>query len=331
MKKIYLFLISFLFISFKLQAQFPPQVGYEGTTAIHKDSNIFVNWATSCTVTRGYQNINNLSLGFATAGDENSVTGTIGSGIICLGDGGTAILEFESPIYNGEGPDFAVFENGFLEKTGSDLAFLELAFVEVSSDGINFHRFPAISNVDRTSQLGGFAVMDARKIHNFAGKYIANYGTPFDLEDLKDIDGLDVDHITHIKLIDVVGSIDPVYATFDSNDEIVNDPFPTPFPSSGFDLSGVGVIHQKIATVIQEKTTGQIAVYPNPATDYLYLTHQETSENIAIEILNVNGQCVLRTNISSNNPVNISELKGGAYVGIIQLNNNTGYFKFTKE
>lgn len=331
MRKIYIsFLICLLSIHY-LHAQFPPQVGYEGTTAIHKDSSIFVNGATSCTVERGYQNISNTSLGYASIGEPSSAIGYIGAGVVSLGDGGSAILAFEYPIYNGEGPDFAVFENGFLEKAGSDMAFLELGFVEVSSDGINFHRFPAISNVDRTAQLGGFAVMDARKIHNFAGKYIANYGTPFDLEDLKDIDGLDINHITHVKIIDVVGSINPVYSTYDSNGEIINDPFPTPFPSGGFDLSGIGVIHQKIATSIQKKISEQIAVYPNPAKNYLYLTHHKMSEQTTIEILNLSGQRVLQTNITSNNPINISELKSGMYLGIIQLDNNTGYFKFTKE
>lgn len=323
-----------LFISISSQfvhAQFPPQVGYEGTTAIHKDSSIFSNWATSCTVTRGYQNISNPTLGLASAGEASLVPGSIGSGLVSLGDGGSAIVEFEYPIYNGDGPDFAIFENGFLEKVGSDLAFLELGFVEVSSDGENFYRFPAVSNVNREQQLGGFAVMDARLIHNFAGKYIANYGTPFDLEDLKDIDGLDVNHITHIKIIDVVGSIDPVYGTYDSNDEIINDPYPTPFASGGFDLSGVGVIHQKIPTKTQENITHNISVYPNPAKDYLYVNIENITDNADLKIFHVNGQNVMKKNISSNTPVNISELKTGMYVGMIQLNNNTQYFKFTKE
>jgi hypothetical protein len=33
--------------------------------------------------------------------------------IVSLGDSGIAIATFAHPIYNGSGPDFAVFENGF--------------------------------------------------------------------------------------------------------------------------------------------------------------------------------------------------------------------------
>ena len=45
-------------------------------------------------------------------------------------------------------------------------------------------------------------------------------------------------------IVDVVGSIDPLYATHDSLGNIVIDPWPTAFASGGFDLDGMGVIHQ---------------------------------------------------------------------------------------
>jgi hypothetical protein len=49
------------------------------------------------------------------------------------------------------GYDFAIFENGF--PFGSGSFYLELAFVEVSSDGKHFVRFNAISNTDTTQQI----------------------------------------------------------------------------------------------------------------------------------------------------------------------------------
>ncbi|MFN6048554.1 MAG: T9SS C-terminal target domain-containing protein, partial [Bacteroidota bacterium] len=49
------------------------------------------------------------------------------NGVVSLGDGGIATLTFDPPITNGDGFDFAVFENTFLD------TFLELAFVEVST------------------------------------------------------------------------------------------------------------------------------------------------------------------------------------------------------
>ena len=87
--------------------------------------------------------------------------------------------------------------------------------MEVSSDGVNYFRFPATSYTDTTVQTGSFGSTDATKINNLAGKYRALYGTPFDLEELKNENGLDVNNITHIKIIDVVGSIQNQYASRD--------------------------------------------------------------------------------------------------------------------
>jgi len=58
------------------------------------------------------------------------------------------------------GFDFAVFENSFND------SFLELAFVEVSSDGINFVRFPATSNTQTDVQITGFGTIDPTYINN---------------------------------------------------------------------------------------------------------------------------------------------------------------------
>ena len=46
-----------------------------------------------------------------------------------------------------------------------------------------------------------------------------------------------------VRITDVVGSIDPALGTKDSLGNLINDPFPTPFASSGFDLNAVGVIN----------------------------------------------------------------------------------------
>jgi hypothetical protein len=66
----------------------------------------------------------------------------------------------------------------------SALAYLELAFVEVSSDGINYFRFPATSLTPTDNQVSNTAYMNAANINNLAGKYIGGYGTPFDLDEL---------------------------------------------------------------------------------------------------------------------------------------------------
>jgi hypothetical protein len=95
-------------------AQFAPPVDQAGTTAIYKDSSAFVGWATSCKVIRGPQDISTPGTGYANVGDSASAFGIAGTtGIVSLGDGGQAILQFASPIIDLPGFDLAVFENGF--------------------------------------------------------------------------------------------------------------------------------------------------------------------------------------------------------------------------
>ncbi|MCX8079931.1 MAG: T9SS type A sorting domain-containing protein [Bacteroidia bacterium] len=250
-------------------AQFPGPVGTPGTTAIFKDSTIFVNWASNCVVTRGFMDIAQPTLGLTSFGADTNGTKKAGvNGVVSLGDGGYAILTFPKPIMNGPGPDFAVFENAFND------TFLELAFVEVSSDGINYFRFPSVSNTQTLTQIGPFSNSgDATKLHNLAGKYRVNYGTPFDLQDMLNIPGLNVNHITHVKVIDVVGCIQAPYATYDSQNKPINDPYPTNFNTGGFDLDAVGVIHQNNNVGLTENEwVSSLIAYPQPASDFVYVS-----------------------------------------------------------
>ncbi len=215
-------------------------VGTEGCTAIRFDSSIVAAWATGCTVVRGPVDITDPDGPKVRYGTEDAGVGpasALTTAAVSLGDGGTATLTFAEPIHNIAGPDFAVFENSF------DDHFLELAFVEVSSDGVNFVRFPASSLTQTETQLSGN--LDPTLLNNLAGKYRVGYGTPFDLEELRGSEGLDIDRVTHVRLVDVVGTIDPQYATRDYKGRIVNDPWPTRdtiWASGGFDLTGVAVL-----------------------------------------------------------------------------------------
>ena len=233
-------------VPLSLWAQFAPAQDQPGTTAMHADSSAFVAWATGCVAEPGPMNITNPNGGLAGSGWPASNVigypeGTMG--VTCLGDGGMATVTFASPICNRPGPDFAVFENGFENAQNPGYWFLELGFVEVSSDGEHFFRFPAYSNTQTETQLGGMGCIDPSQIHNLASKYGAMYGTPFDLDEVPDDPLLDKDYITHVRIVDVVGCIDPEYATYDCQGNPVNDPWPTAFASGGMDLDAVGVIH----------------------------------------------------------------------------------------
>jgi len=169
--------------------------------------------------------------------------------VFSLGEGGWIIVSFDIPIVNGEGPDFAVWENGFISKQpgSKGLLFAELMFVEVSSDGEHFVRFPSVSLTPHP--IGGYDCIDPTYVHNLAGKHpngndFRDEGTPFDLEELKN-DPLvkagivDLNNIRYVKLIDVVGD----GSTYDSQGNPVYDPYPTIGISAGADLDAVGVLN----------------------------------------------------------------------------------------
>jgi len=237
-------LTSTLLLALTATAQagpYAPAAGQPGSTAIHMDDAAFVAWATGVDVVRGPQDIASATPSDASYGTPSNALGkAAGSStdVVSLGDGGSATLTFDKAIANGPGFDFAVFENGFSD------TFLEIGFVEVSSDGSNFVRFDAVSLTPTDTQVGGFGELDPTNLYNFAGKYKQGYGTPFDLDELTGTSGLDVDNVTHVRIIDVVGSINDSYATYDSLGNKVNDPYPTGFSSGGFDLDAVGVINQ---------------------------------------------------------------------------------------
>ena len=302
MKRISILLLAL--VPTMLWAQFAPEAGVAGTTAMHADSSAFVAWATGCTLELGPQQIDSLSLGLVSYGADTDALGKADNMVVSLGDGGTAVLTFASPICNKRGPDFAVFENPFHNLPH---CFLELAFVEVSSDGENYFRFPAVTNVPYDTQMGSFGVMDATLIHNFAGKYEVMYGTPFDLDEVEDNELLDKGNITHVRLVDVIGNIDPQYATYDSEGHIVNDPWPTPFWSSGFDLDAVGVIHDRDHYDVAENEVDEIALYPNPVRDRL----TANAENLqSVEVFNLMGQLVMT---STSSVVDMDSLGQGIY------------------
>ena len=292
--------------------------------AMHKDSSAFVGWATSAEIVRGYVKISDTTFTYtdgpsgitsnhAFYGTIDNCLGQANGQFISLGDGGYITLQFDSPIVNGDGHDFAVFENALIPNAvpnQDSIVFYELAFVEVSSNGVDFVRFPAVSHVQTDEQVGGFGYENSNLLTNLAGIFPVFYGYPFDLEELANEPNLDVNNITHVRLIDVVGSIDPQYGTYDSEGNIINDPYPTPFHSCGFDLDAVGVIHSQASSVI-DNIAVNANVYPNPASDFVNLS---ADRDFSVEIYNVIGQKVLCSSEKSTSfAMDISGFKSGIY------------------
>lgn len=321
MNNIKLFFYSLLLLSTTSFAQsYAPPAGQPGTTAMHKDSSAFVAWATGIEVKRGYVQLSDTTKqhegsNYATFGDPAIVLGKPSGSTtdaVSLGDGGWAILTFDGVIKNEQGWDFAVFENAVTDD------FLELGFVEVSSDGEHFFRFPAHTEVPFTTQINGFGSTDCRYIHNFAGKYKVGFGTPFDLDDLPDTTLLDKNAVRYVKIIDVVGSIDSQYASYDAYGNIVNDPFPSPFYSSGFDLTGIGAIHfeQDTSLAVNKLTTTAFKVYPTILDDHLTI---QSSIHFEYQLFSITGDLIDHgTGFSGETTLDIHSLKSGMYILVVE-------------
>lgn len=293
------------------QGQFCGAVGTPGCNAVYYDSSIVVGWATGCTIVRGPVDIVDPEGPRVHYGEEEygiGPAGTITTEAVSLGDGGMAILTFAEPIRNGNGPDFAVYENSFSDN------FLELAFVEVSSDGERYVRFPATSLTQTATQIGSNASLDPTMLNNLAGKFRIGYGTPFDLEELRDSSGIDINNITHVRLVDVVGTIDPEYATYDAFGHIVNDPYPTKdtiWGSGGFDLTGVAVLSHATASVVGISQTAE-SIYPNPATNMLNISGATGKTAV---LYDATGRKIGNWDITTPNfQITTASLKAGVYI-----------------
>jgi hypothetical protein len=207
---------------------YAPAAGQPGSTAVHVSDNNLQAWATGW---RDYVPGADVNPTLQTPDKALGTAGEDPFDIVCLGRGGRITLTFAGAITDGPGWDFAVFENSF-----SDV-FLELAFVEVSSNGTDFFRFGNDSLT--AAPVTAFGTVDPTDVDGLAGKYRRGYGTPFDLALLAGASPLlDVNQVGFVRLVDIVGGgTDP---DVDTSGDVIYDPFPTS-GSAGFDLDAVGV------------------------------------------------------------------------------------------
>ncbi|PIQ31448.1 MAG: secretion protein, partial [Bacteroidetes bacterium CG18_big_fil_WC_8_21_14_2_50_41_14] len=243
--------------------------------------------------------------------------------VLSLGDGGVATCLFTTPLADGPGWDFAVFENSF------DDTFLELAFVEVSSDGENFVRFSASSLTQTETQVLTFGILDATQLNNLAGKYRGRYGVPFDLNELSGESGLDINHIVAIRLVDVVGSLSPLWQSFDQEGRIINDPWPTPFETGGFDLDAVGVIHNQNNTgILLVDAQNNFLIYPNPINGILFFQSERPVERLSV--FSSSGKTVFQSENQQQLTIPTEDWPAGIYVARLVIENRILTSKLVK-
>lgn len=290
---------------------FPGPPSSNNTTAIHKDSSLFMAWADSVSIIRGLKDISDTSLGYVDFGLSDDALNKADGNPVSLGDAGEALFVFIPPIQNHQGSEIAIFENSFSE------TYLELAFVEISSDGQNFFRFPSVFLDQNTIQTGAFGSTRPSMIHNFAGKYPVNYGTPFDFKILDNIPGLDINAISHLKVIDVIGTIDTTYSSRDSANVIINDPYPTAFSSGGFDLDALGILRPNSIGMTEYTQTLGSAFYPNPSNGIIFLNTAVDS----YQLYSMQGELICsQLNIEDWDHLDFSFLNKAIYILILEKN-----------
>ncbi|MCC6673025.1 MAG: hypothetical protein IT458_18315 [Planctomycetes bacterium] len=143
-----------------------------------------------------------------------------------LGTGGWLHLGFDLAIVDGPGADLIVSENPFFAGVGQ--SFAEFGFVEVSSNGVDFARFPS-AYFGPSGGPGAFGVLTVGSAAGLAGQTPVRAGSattpgadPFDVVDaggdafdLADLrahplvqNGLvRLDGIRHVRLVDVVDGV----------------------------------------------------------------------------------------------------------------------------
>ncbi len=170
-----------------------------------------------------------------------------------LGIAGDLTLGFALPITNGPGADLIVGENPFRLQTGGWDTFAEMMFVEVSSDGVHFVRFPS-RYFGLPVQPGAFGTVQVGTYSNLAGQtpvlatspavdaqdVVDAGGDAFDLDDLAAepmvlLGLVDLQAIAQVRLVDVVSG-----QSTDSRGVPVFDP-----GSGSADVDHVTVIHQQ--------------------------------------------------------------------------------------
>jgi hypothetical protein len=78
--------------------------------------------------------------------------------------------------------------------------------------------------------------------------------------------------------------------------------------------------------ILHSSVNEGIAVFPNPALNTLYLNNRE---DIAIRVLDLNGQERIQENLGARNPLDVSGLEKGIY--FIEVQGESSFLKFVKE
>ena len=141
--------------------------------------------------------------------------------VLSLGIGGDIVLDFyPREMKDGDGPDFAIFENVFWPGNDSSNPWKELAEVSVSADGQSWYTFTCESENSTSGQWPGCAGW--QPTHSYTPQY-DSLDPQISGGDLFDLAELGLTRARYVKIRDLAKN--------------------GAAPSAGFDLDAVGLIH----------------------------------------------------------------------------------------
>ncbi|MCD4654229.1 hypothetical protein K8T06_09865 [bacterium] len=164
--------------------------------------------------------------------------------VLSLGDGGVIVLEFiDNIVSNGPGPDLIIFENAFLAGGNPEYVYSEVAFIEVSSNGVDYFRFPNDYNPDgepinNPSNWWGFAGVQPCLSHPDNSidptDPLVSGGDLFDLDDVG---------LNEIRFIRIIDTNEGDFAALDDDGDVIYDPGIPGGDNAGFDLDAVAAVY----------------------------------------------------------------------------------------
>jgi len=223
--------VGFLSRVYDVREAYPGAATEPGSPAVHMDDARVAAWASEVI---DYTPGADVGAQWRDADQALGRAEGTSADVVVLGNGGSITLGFGTTIADGEGAELAVFENGFSSN------FLELARIEVSSDGVHFVAFDGASRHQQPVAPQG--VIAPEQLHGFAGGYQRGYGSPFDFALLRQhpavVAGqLALQSVTHVRVVDIIGD----GSARDAFDRVIYDPYPN-MDTGGFDLDAVAVL-----------------------------------------------------------------------------------------
>jgi len=105
-------------------------------------------------------------------------------------------------------------------------------------------------------------------------------------------------------------------------------------PYNGWYLAANFVYSEDCILGVSENNSSTYSIHPNPAKNELFITAQNTTQNLKIKIFNIEGKLLSAQNITlqDQKAIDVSQLLSGIYfLNIEDENGNTAVKKFIKE